>query len=116
MASGVATVWVPVTDMARAVRFYTHALGLTLLTESDDWSEIDGDGVMIGLNAREAVEVDGGGAVITFQPDVGIDQEVARLKSEGIEFEGGISTYPWGRIAAFKDSEGNDLQLYAPPS
>ncbi|MGI8459663.1 MAG: hypothetical protein ACR2LI_16315 [Propionibacteriaceae bacterium] len=28
---------------------------------------------------------------------------------------GGISDHPWGRIAAFKDSEGNDLRFYGPP-
>jgi len=27
----------------------------------------------------------------------------------------GISEHPWGRVATFKDSEGNDVQLYEPP-
>ncbi len=27
-----------------------------------------------------------------------------------------ISEHDWGRVATFKDSEGNDLQLYEPPS
>ena len=39
-----------------------------------------------------------------------------QLKGKGVEFSGGISDHPWGRIAPFKDSEGNDLQFYAPPS
>ena len=29
---------------------------------------------------------------------------------------GEISEHAWGRIATFKDTEGNDLQLYAPPA
>jgi predicted enzyme related to lactoylglutathione lyase len=41
---------------------------------------------------------------------------VAGLQDDGVEFTGGISDHPWGRIAPFKDSEGNDLQFYAPPS
>jgi predicted enzyme related to lactoylglutathione lyase len=27
----------------------------------------------------------------------------------------GISEHDWGRVAIFKDSEGNDIQLYEPP-
>ena len=56
-----------------------------------------------------------GGAVITFQPDDSLDAEVGRLTAQGVDFPGGISEHPWGRIASFKDTEGNDLQLYAPP-
>jgi len=117
MASGVASVWVPVQDMDRAVRFYGETLGLSVTSTSPDWSEIDANGVMLGLNAREATsEHDGGGAVITFQPDGGLDEEVDRLSAEGVRFSGGISDHDWGRIAPFKDSEGNDLQFYAPPA
>ena len=117
MADGVASVWVPVDDMDRARAFYRDTLGLSEGKVTDDWSEFDANGLMIGLNAREgtARHADGG-AVITFQPDGGIDDEVERLRGAGVEFSGGISDHPWGRIAPFKDSEGNDLQFYAPPA
>ena len=42
--------------------------------------------------------------------------EVEELKGKGVEFTGGIADFPWGRIAPFKDSEGNDLQFYVTPS
>ncbi len=116
MAVGVATVWVPVEDMNRALKFYGDVLGLTVTMRQDDWSEIDANGLTIGLNAREEAVSNGGGAVITFQPDDSIDEEVSRLTSAGVEFTGEISDHPWGRIAPFKDSEGNDLQFYAPPA
>lgn len=116
MASGVATVWVPVSDMSRAIEFYGNKLGLTVKDRGDDWSEIDANGLMIGLNAREKATSVGGGAVITFQPDGSIDDEVSRLVDAGVEFTGTISDHPWGRIAPFKDSEGNDLQFYVPPA
>lgn len=116
MASGVAAVWVPVSDMQRAVAFYRDALGLTVTSESDDWSEIDAGGLRLGLNARESASPSsGGGAVVTFQPDGSIEDEVADLRAKGVEFTGDISEHPWGRIVPFADSEGNDLQLYAPP-
>jgi predicted enzyme related to lactoylglutathione lyase len=103
--------------MDRAVRFYSDTLGLDVQDQSEDWSEINANGLMIGLNAREpASGSDGGGAVITFQPDASIDDEVSRLTEAGVKFTGEISDHPWGRIAPFKDSEGNDLQFYAPPA
>ena len=117
MASGVAAVWVPVGDMGRAVSFYRDVLGLQVASQSEDWSEIDAGGLTIGLNAREAAAGHAdGGAVITFQPGDGIDQEVDRLTRAGVQFAGEISDHPWGRIASFTDSEGNTLQVYAPPA
>jgi len=116
MASGVAAVWVPVSDMERAVAFYRDTLGLTVKDQSDDWSEIDAGGLMIGLNGREsASQASDGGAVVSFQPDGSIEGEVAALKARGADIQGEISEHPWGKIIPFKDSEGNDLQLYSPP-
>ncbi|MCG5433320.1 VOC family protein [Mycobacterium sp. MYCO198283] len=114
MASGVSTVWLPVDDMDRAVKFYGETLGLKVTSQSDDWTELDANGLTIGLNAREETHQGrGGGAVITFQPENDMYHEVERLTDAGIEFE--VSQHPWGRIAAFKDSEGNDLQFYEAP-
>ena len=56
-----------------------------------------------------------GGAVIAFRPAEGLDEAVERLSGEGVEFVGGVSEHPWGRIAPFKDPDGNSLQLYEPP-
>ncbi|GAB3689207.1 VOC family protein [Angustibacter aerolatus] len=117
MAGSVAAVWVPVDDMQRAVDFYTGVLRLELKSQSDDWSEIDASGLLIGLNGREGTSAHSdGGAVISFTPEGSIDDEYARLQSAGATVTGEISDHPWGRIAPFKDTEGNDLQLYAPPS
>ena len=80
MASGVAAVWLPVKDMKRALGFYGDMLGLEVTSESDEWSELDANGLMVGLNARESSGADGsGGALLTFQPDGGIDDEVGDL-------------------------------------
>jgi predicted enzyme related to lactoylglutathione lyase len=116
MASGVAAVWVPVDDMDRAVSFYRDALGLEVRDQQSEWTEIDAGGLLIGLNAREGTDAHAdGGAVISFTPDDDIEAEVERLKRQGVQFTGGISDHPWGRIAPFKDPDGNDLQLYSPP-
>ena len=117
MVHGVASVWLPVKDMDRALKFYGDTLDLEQGKAQDDWAEIDANGLKIGLNASEAegARADGG-AVVAFQPEGGIDDAVSELKGKGIEVPGEISEHPWGRIATFKDSEGNDLQLYEPPN
>jgi catechol 2,3-dioxygenase-like lactoylglutathione lyase family enzyme len=56
MVDGVAAVWVPVTDMKRAVAFYRDTLALEVSETEDDWSEVDANGLKIGLNAREQAE------------------------------------------------------------
>jgi predicted enzyme related to lactoylglutathione lyase len=116
MAKSVATVWVPVDDMERAKSFYGDTLQLEVTKETPDWTEVDAGNLTIGLNAREDTAGHAeGGAVITFTPEGELEAEVERLEDEGVSFLGGISDHPWGRIAPFRDSEGNDLQLYAPP-
>jgi predicted enzyme related to lactoylglutathione lyase len=116
MIKGVAAVWLPVTDMGRAVEFYGETLGLPVTEHDDDWSEVDANGLRIGLNGSESESPRGdGGALLAFQADGEIEHEVERLKSKGVDFSGEISEHPWGRIVPFKDPDGNDLQLYAPP-
>ena len=119
MAERVATVWLPVQDMDRAVAFYQDKLGFDVAFSSPEWSELKLGGFTVGLNGRKSeaggVGVDGG-AVISLAPDGDdLDREVEQLSQQGVEFIGGISDHDWGRVAPFKDSEGNNLQFYAPP-
>ena len=116
MVRGVASVWVPVQDLERAVDFYGKTLGLPVTKQEDGWAEVDANGLMLGLNAREPEGASTeGGPVITFEPEGEIDEAKRQLEGRGVEFVAEISEHPWGRIATFKDSEGNDLQLFAPP-
>jgi len=52
---------------------------------------------------------------VTFQPENSLEETVDELKGQSVEVPAGISEHPWGRVATFKDSEGNDIQLYEPP-
>lgn len=45
-----------------------------------------------------------------------IETTIEKLRAQGVDFPGELSEHPWGRIAPFKDPDGNDLQVYAPPS
>jgi predicted enzyme related to lactoylglutathione lyase len=117
MVKGVANVWVPVEDVERALDFYQNALGFSVIKQDGPWAEVDANGLNIGLNGREPKGAQaGGGPVVTFQPEAALEAAVEDLKGKGVEFPAGVSEHDWGRVATFKDSEGNDLQLYEPPS
>lgn len=116
MIEGVANVWVPVEDTDRALDFYQNTLGFSLVKRDGRWAEVDANGLNIGLNGREPGGAgSGGGPVVTFEPQSGLDATIEDLKGRGVEFSAGISEHEWGRVATFKDSEGNDLQIYEPP-
>lgn len=116
MLEGVANVWVPVQDVDRALDFYQNILGFSLVKRDGPWAEVDASGLNIGLNGREPRSAGAsGGPVITFQPEGGLDTAVEELGGKGVEFLGEISEHDWGRVATFRDSEGNDLQIYEPP-
>lgn len=116
MLKGVAVVWMPVQDIERAKNFYGNTLGLSITKEDGDWAEVDANGLTIGLNGREpgGAQSDGG-PVVTFQPESSLEDTISELQNQGVEVPAGISEHPWGRVATFKDSEGNDVQLYEPP-
>ena len=117
MLRGIAVVWMPVQDIQRAKAFYRDTLGLPITKEDGAWAEVDVNGLTLGLNGREPSGAHGeGGPVVTFQPEATLEETVNDLQSQGVEVPAGISEHPWGRVATFKDTEGNDIQLYEPPT
>ena len=110
MVHGTAVIWVPVSDVKRSLSFYRDTLSLEEVRSGDDWAELDANGLHIGLNANEPPGGDGG-AVIAFQPQASLDEAVEELRSEGVEIAGEISEHPWGRVATFKDPDGNTLSI-----
>lgn len=109
---------VKVLDLDRAVKFYTEVLGLPCRIKADGWA-----GIVVG-DAEIHLYVGGGVTEsVEFYVD-DIDAEAARLSARGVQFFAGndkpsfieadaqyISEFPWGRLAYFRDSEGNELAL-----
>ena len=122
MIQGISAIWLPVSDMDRAVAFYRDSLGLEVLEHDGDWSEVTAGDQRIGLNASESPAGDGG-AVIAFAVE-DIETTVDELKGKGVEFtrydamdqdELGIWTAPGGaRVAWFTDPDGNVLSFSQP--
>ncbi len=107
-----------VSDMDRAVEFYTAVLGLRLESRyGDEWASVDaGRGMTIGLHpAAERMGAPGtlGSINIGFNVTESLDEVVRTLESRGVTFDGPISGDANGsiRLAFFGDPDGNSLYL-----
>ncbi|MEY2927732.1 MAG: hypothetical protein RL367_2209 [Pseudomonadota bacterium] len=112
---GVASIYV--TDMDRALVFYTGILGLSLRSRiADEWAEIDaGNGLTIGLHIAHPPESAAAGSVGAINVELHVDQPmeqvVATLTGRGAGFEGEIANFEHVRIATVRDPDGNLIVL-----
>jgi catechol 2,3-dioxygenase-like lactoylglutathione lyase family enzyme len=108
-------VGIPVTDRARAVKFYGETLGLKRNPlSSDEWPEFETGNVTILLNTPEQTGVPfapSNTALALRVPDVAAAME--KLGQAGVEFlfpdayDSGVC-----HMAFFKDPDGNSLILH----
>jgi predicted enzyme related to lactoylglutathione lyase len=119
MIKGIKFVNIPVRDQARALKFYTEKLGLTIATDQEmgpggqRWIElrIPGGETLVSLFTPPGHE----DRVGTFAPlslwadDVPATYET--LRARGVEFLAPPKKEPWGTSVIFKDSEGNQIHL-----
>jgi len=111
---GTASVYV--SDMDRAVAFYTDAVGLKLRTRvGTTWAEIDaGKGLIIGLHPASPDTVTPGtrGAInVELKVTEPMEDVIAALTARGVAFDGPILEYQAVRIASFSDPDGNTILL-----
>ena len=103
-----------VSDMNRALRFYTEVLGLPLLSKSEGFSVVGGEKFWISLHlsSRSAMDREGGDAgFVVLKPD---DVHLAHkeLIKNGVQFTTQVyEAAPGVFVAEFKDTEGNKLSL-----
>ena len=100
-----------VTDLDRAVEFYAHTLGLTLVSR-DVVARFRVDGLLFELvpTADPSQCSGAGNARVTFEvPD--IQKEVEALRQKGVSV-GEIERVANGRLAPFADPDGNELVLW----
>jgi catechol 2,3-dioxygenase-like lactoylglutathione lyase family enzyme len=112
-----------ISDMQRAVDFYTRALGLALRQRyGDHWAEVDaGDGLILGLHPESAAAAKpgtAGGIQIGFNVTRPIEEVVGMLRKRGIDFPGGVTADAEGgiKLARFRDPDGNELYLCESPA
>jgi catechol 2,3-dioxygenase-like lactoylglutathione lyase family enzyme len=109
-------VTVYVSNMDRAVRFYSETLGLKLAYRfGDHWASIEaGTGLTIGLHPASSEFSAGrkGSMAIGLQLKGALRDAVSALKAKGIRFQGDvINEGKAGSFIGFEDPDGNQLYL-----
>ena len=107
-------VTVYVSNMDRAVRFYSETLGLKLAYRfGDHWASIEaGTGLTIGLHPASSVCPAGrkGSMAIGLQLKGSIRDAVSALKTKGVHFQGDVlNEGKAGSFIGFEDPDGNQL-------
>ena len=116
----ISVVSLPVSDVDRAIDFYTKKLGWEKtmdapMGEDTRWVTVAPPGEKVALSlAKDSEKAGGFAGVILEVDDVYKTHEL--LKKAGIEFEEPPRSEPWGGWAMLKDSEGNVLGLHSPVS
>jgi catechol 2,3-dioxygenase-like lactoylglutathione lyase family enzyme len=114
LTGGYVTVYV--SDMDRAVKFYSEILGLRLAERyGNHWASVDaGGGLRIGLHPASAQNPAGhrGSIAIGFGADGPIERVVEELEKRGVQLESGIVNDNAGKFVSFSDPEGNACYIY----
>ena len=113
IAGGTVTIYV--SDMERAIGFYTETLGLTLKYRGGGYAAIDGGkGFEIGLHGTHPGGPrpgPGGSMSVGFYLDEPIGEVAARLRAAGVAVDGPKSGGGPIQLAHFGDPDGNPLYL-----
>ncbi len=118
MIKNVDFVSIPVADQKRALAVYTEKLGFSVFTDQpfndkQRWIElkIGGAQTRVVLFTPEGHEERVGGfQSMTFNCD-DVERTWVELREKGVEFTTPPRKEPWGVMAMFKDSEGNQFVL-----
>ena len=115
ITGGNATVYV--SDMNRAVKFYTEVLDLKLVNRyGDDWTTVTaGSSLTIGLHPmsmKSPAPGKKGGIMLGLEIDEPVDQAVERLKARDVKFVGETQRTGEGNFAHLEDPDGNELYLW----
>ncbi len=102
-----------VTDMDRAVTFYTQTLGLKLAYRNGGhWAAIElGKGLTIGLHPTGSPTHPPAAPAIGLELSGAIEDAVRTLEERGVRFSGPIDDSKAGKFVRFHDPDGYTLYL-----
>ena len=103
----------PVTDVARARKFYEETFDLkpTLIPPGEEWVEYDIGAGTFGIGRIEGWNPAQGGPMMAFEME-DFDAAIARLKAAGVKFCTEAFETPVCRMAIIKDPDGNALMIH----
>ena len=110
-----------VTDQDKALDYYTNVLGFEKRNENP--TPVGPRFLSVGLRGQEFElvlwpgtpgrgEAVGGRVPAAYTIEVqDCRRAVEQLEARGVQFEGGVTEFPWGYLALFTDPDGNRLQV-----
>jgi catechol 2,3-dioxygenase-like lactoylglutathione lyase family enzyme len=101
-----------VSDLRKATRFYEEIVGLEKKYEFSSYVGFECGGVEIGLmpNPKRKTQCDASATVELLVSN--IEEVYKKLKAKGVEFSKELHEETWGgKQAAFKDPDGNVLEI-----
>ncbi len=115
MIKSIGFVSYPVTDMARAKKFYEEVFNLVPNPEFDasneSWAEyIIGDSAL-SLGKMDGWEPSGNGPALAFEVE-DFDQTIKRLRDHNVHFIMEPQKFPNCQMALVRDSEGNSITIH----
>ncbi len=112
ITGGITTVYV--SDMDRAIEFYTETLGLEMAYRGGpSWAVVQApDGTSVGLHdAMGGSTGEKGSTTLGFRVDGELEDVVEELASRGVEFVGDVTEDTAVPLAYFQDPDGNEMYL-----
>jgi catechol 2,3-dioxygenase-like lactoylglutathione lyase family enzyme len=104
-----------VSNMDRAVRFYTEVLGMKVEYRfGNEWASLKtDDGLTIGLHpaSKESPSGRKGSITIGFEVSESIEKAVKGMKAKGVKFVGPVVEDKEIKAAHFEDPDGNEMYL-----
>ena len=114
MQAKIAFISYPVTNLDKSVKFYQKVLGKEPLFHREDWAEFELGGQRLALQMTSVPSSPSpAGATVYFLARP-IEGFVLRLKELDTALVGNIEIHSYGKLARFKDPDGNILGLYEP--
>ena len=104
-------VMVVVIDMKRSVAFYREVLGLKVVFECPEWTQLTAGNIDVGLHPEsEHLKAKPGTCQIAFYVD-DVQKAAAELKRKGVHFVMEPKKEEFGWLAVFTDPDGYHIQL-----
>lgn len=104
-----------VSNMDRAVQFYTEVLGMKVEYRfGNDWTSLKtDDGVTVGLHpaSKESPAGRKGSITIGFEVSESIEKAVNSMKAKGVRFVSPIVDDKEIKAAHFEDPDGNEMYV-----
>ena len=102
----------PVSNLDKAVEFYQKVFGKEPLFHMEGWAEFDLGGQRLALQKSSSPKGIGPTVYFLARP---IEGFIFRLKELDTALDGNIEIHSYGKLARFRDPDGNTLGLYEPP-